>query len=181
MAIKTQVPIVTKMVITTKKLSKTEVMRRALDASYDHVRKMHNKDLGDENTLVFILPLSPVSLNSRLHWRTADVMKKRYKERFESLMRGYRDLPDVPSTPWEKASIEATFYTRATNDIDNLIGRAKISLDCIVKAGYIADDSPEHLTWAAMPQQVVNGKSPAYLVIRLKREYGEWTEIEVKP
>lgn len=151
------------------KRSKSAVARNALQASFEAVLNAPTEPQPDVDwKMLFILPLSPLSANTRMHWRAVDALKKQYKAHFEELrVRG--KLPPVPAQPWETATVRAIFHTKAQNDLDNLIGRAKLSLDLIVRGGWLEDDNPKCLTWEAIPHQMVSGKNPCYVAIWLTR------------
>lgn len=157
------------------KTSNTARLRAQLDESFYHVLAHQTpvtRDMG--MVFVFTLPLSPISMNSRGHWRVREAIKKDYEAYFDGL-RLREMLPPVPRCPWPRAIATATFYTKGHNDLDNLMGRGKFAQDCIVKGRWVADDGPECWQWGEVPKQVVDPKKPASLVLRLRLPVGdEW-------
>lgn len=135
--------------------------------SFEYVTKCKHCD-ETEDKLVFCLPISPISSNTCMHWRTKNELKKQYRSYFEQMLYS-RFLPQRPSEPWEIATLTVKAFVKAKNDRDNLVSRIKQSIDLIVRSGYLVDDGPERLHWAGFPEQVVNRKTPAYIVITLTK------------
>lgn len=48
-------------------------------------------------------------------------------------------------TPFPRARVTITRHGRRICDPDNLIGGAKGTIDCLVREGIIADDTPDHI------------------------------------
>ncbi len=156
-----------------KKKPAGAVLKAALSQSLDFVRVCgtiaDKRELGIDlsGALYFVLPVTPLSINSRLHWRTENAIKLQYKAAFEELAARGR-LPPVPAAPWPRATIEATIHCKRAIDHDNSLSRCKMAIDLIVRGGWILDDAPKILKWRAMPEQIVDGKSAAYLVLVLR-------------
>ena len=104
------------------------------------------------------LPLPPNRANARWHWRTEQRKRTDYELRCRvfSTMEPGQDEPDMP---WERARIKATLYVWSRNDLDNLMARMKWPVDWLVKAGYLVDDSPDHLEWVGLPEQHIDRRN----------------------
>jgi hypothetical protein len=83
-------------------------------------------------------------------------------------LRGLIPLP--PREPFAKAVSHVQFFVRGENDLDNLFGRVKVSLDCVVTSGYIVDDGPDCLEWAGLPDQFVSRNHNAWLRLIVARD-----------
>lgn len=116
----------------------------------------------------FVIPLPYNRANSRLHWRTLDRRRRDYFYLLDCLHMSRATIPedvcwrfpDPPATPMARASITATLYTKRKMDTDNLFGRLKWCGDWLVTRGFIVDDSPDHLEWAAIPAQAIDRRDP---------------------
>ena len=105
-----------------------------------------------------VLPMPPNRANARKHWRVVLKEKKAYWERLD-LLYCARELPKAPKSPPERTRLKTQMYVFSIMDHDNAVARLKLALDWLVRAGYIADDSPKHLD-LEMPEQVVDRKNP---------------------
>lgn len=95
--------------------------------------------------------------NSRMHWRTKQAKRRAYQT---TVMVEMANAGQLPKRALPKARITATLYVHQRMDADNLFARLKWPLDCLVRCGWLEDDGPDHLEWAAMPTQVVDRKNP---------------------
>ncbi|BCM88748.1 hypothetical protein IAD21_00590 [Abditibacteriota bacterium] len=167
-----------------RKKSNTERLFGQLDESFIYVFGLPIPKLSEGETLIFVLPLSPLSMNSSVHWRTKDAVVNRFEACFDALQSKWA-LPKVPRSPWPRVLASYTFHVTRKNDISNLMGRAKIAEDCIVRGRWVRDDSPSHWQWESVPRQIVSASTPAHLIIRLREPVGdEWekfNQLEVKP
>lgn len=84
----------------------------------------------------------------RMHWAS----KKRIRDRWTTLIREQRPAKWKPV----KGHVIVTRHSSREMDKDNLYASCKFVLDALVRAGVIADDSPEHITLDARWQK---GKS----------------------
>jgi Holliday junction resolvase RusA-like endonuclease len=107
--------------------------------------------------MTITLPLPPNLGNGRLHWRTKQAKRRAYQTNALILM---AMESKIPAKPLPKARVTATLYVHQRMDADNLFARLKWPLDCLVRSGWLEDDGPDHLEWAAMPTQVVDRKNP---------------------
>lgn len=78
--------------------------------------------------MTITLPLPPKSLhpNARPCWQAKARATK--KARSEAALIA-RMAPDRPAEPWEKATVQATFYLKRKQDSDNLVAWTKATLD----------------------------------------------------
>lgn len=109
------------------------------------------------------LPLPPNSLNLRRSWRVAQKEKKAYWERLKMWAACGR-IAKPPRTPFDPAEVSAIVYGWNIQDVDNLMGRLKPLMDWLKAWGYIQDDSPRHLKWRGIPEQVIDRKNPRIVV-----------------
>lgn len=98
------------------------------------------------------------SPNGRSHWAVKHKKKHALWAMYDVLVHGQVN-PAPPKTPFSKATIEARCVVGAVNDLDNLLARLKPTVDWLVYAGYVVDDTPKHLEWVGMPTQRVSRKN----------------------
>jgi hypothetical protein len=99
------------------------------------------------------------------HWSTLHRQDERYRDVLDALAR-MGAFPAPPPAPYSRVRIRVTIYPWAIMDADNAVARAKAAIDWIVRVGYVVDDTPAHLEWSGMPDQVVDRECPR-LVIRI--------------
>lgn len=125
-------------------------------------------------TYRFVLPLPPNRANDRSSWRKVHRERAAYLEalyaiqktglslqyttRSHTVFRRDFEIPDPPAEPHSHVSVTATLYVYNRMDQDNALARLKWPVDWIVEAGYVADDSPEHWSWAGVPEQRIDRK-----------------------
>lgn len=104
--------------------------------------------------LVLTVPLPPNQANGRMHWRVKNQKRKAYLAACDALQLTGK-IPPPPLRAWDRARLTAVCYVGAEHDLDNLMARAKWSIDWLVSRGYIEDDKGKHLEWTGFPEQVV--------------------------
>ena len=95
-----------------------------------------------------VLPdLPPREANPNSHSHHYTINKVRAKQHEEMI--AYVLEQGRPDTPMERAHITITWRAKdkRTRDIDNLLGAMKGSIDGLVKAGVLVDDSAKHLSY----------------------------------
>lgn len=108
-------------------------------------------------TLTLVLPLPPNMANGRDHWAKKNKRRKWFNADCDiRALTG--QLPDPPKAPFQRATIRATLYVWDLMDHDNAMARMKYAVDWLVSRGYLVDDSPAHLTWEGLPEQVIDRK-----------------------
>lgn len=91
--------------------------------------------------------------NAFLHWRTLNRLKRLYREaQDQRQLLGL--LPPPPPKPYERVRITADFRLWNTMDPDNLTARTKWAIDWLRTRGYIAGDTPQHITKLEVTQQI---------------------------
>jgi crossover junction endodeoxyribonuclease RusA len=91
------------------------------------------------------LPDPDLNPNKRLHWAKLAKAKSIAKE----LAMGLVLEQGRPAIPYAKAHITVTWVAKdkRRRDIDNLFSACKPTLDALVQAGLIADDSAFHVSY----------------------------------
>ena len=120
-------------------------------------------------TVPLVLPLPPNrnqgSRSSGWAWRKA---KSQWNDAADltALRRGF---PRPPRTPWEKIAVSAILIMPVEMDDDNAFYRAsKCPMDWLKTRRYIVDDSRKHVTWVALPEQVITRKDKPRLELTLR-------------
>ena len=96
-----------------------------------------------------VLPdLPPREANPNSHSHHYTINKVRAKQHEEMI--AYVLEQGRPDTPMERAHITITWRAKdkRTRDIDNLLASMKGSIDGLVEAGVIVDDSAKHLSYS---------------------------------
>ena len=91
------------------------------------------------------LPPREANPNNNTHYYArSKVRRKQHEEMLAYVLEQGR-----PDTPMERAHITITWRAKdkRTRDIDNLLGAMKGSIDGLVKAGVLVDDSAKHLSY----------------------------------
>lgn len=141
-----------------------ELARREGEATVEPPRS----EPGRVRAMRFCMPLGVNRTNRASgtgHWTTLHRQDERYREALDALAR-MGAFPAPPTMPYPRVRIRITLYTWAIMDTDNAVSRAKAAIDWIVRAGYVVDDTPAHLEWSGMPDQVVDRGCPR-MVIRI--------------
>ncbi len=91
------------------------------------------------------LPPREANPNSNTHYYARSKVRREQHEE----MLAYVLEPGRPDTPMERAHITITWRAKdkRTRDIDNLFAAMKGSIDGLVEAGVIVDDSAKHLSY----------------------------------
>jgi len=95
------------------------------------------------------LPDPDLNPNKRLHYMKLASAKRLAKDEAMALVYEQVGMKGRPETPYESAHITITFVAanKRRRDIDNLLASCKSSIDGIVAAGVIADDSAMHVSY----------------------------------
>ena len=115
------------------------------------------------SAMVFVLPLPPNVANvasGRSHWRYKHEAQKKYRVACDMKVLA-RLAPKAPVKPFALATVSAHLATWNPMDDDNAMSRCKWALDWLVTRGYLLDDRKKNLTWAGIPTQEINRKSPS--------------------
>ena len=93
--------------------------------------------------IAFTLPEATPSLNTllRLHWSA----KVRLRSRWQWLVRAAVVNGSLKPERWPRAKVTIERFSPRRLDADNLAGGAKQLMDCLVREGFIEDDSPRHV------------------------------------
>lgn len=108
-------------------------------------------------TITYELPMPPAELspNSRLHPMSRHRVRKQYIG--DCLMELAHQAGGAYRLPrWARArlSLGFVFTTERRRDADNLTARAKATIDAVVLAGIVPDDSTEHIEIGAVTCRV---------------------------
>ena len=106
-----------------------------------------------------IFPMPPNLANSRMHWRTKHNAKKSLWAYMDVRQIFDIGFPKPPREPMAKATISSVMYLGGAMDDDNAMNRHKWLLDWLKSRGYIMDDRKKCLTWAGLPEQVIDRKN----------------------
>lgn len=95
-------------------------------------------------TITLGLPPRCLQPNERPHWRKKAKATKSYRRAAYVLALEAA----VESAPWERATIQATFFHKVNRKRDdiNFMDALKPAYDGLVGAGLLVDDDSEHLT-----------------------------------
>ncbi len=98
-----------------------------------------------------VLPIPPSLSNLRIHWsRRAPLMREFRETTFYEARKRYKK----PTEPFERVRIDGHFFGWNRRDPDNLISSLKPIIDGLVDAGFIVDDSQEHLELGTFGQEI---------------------------
>lgn len=115
--------------------------------------------------IVLTLPLpSARNTSSDRHWSVRHRKKKQYYSAADLATLKVK----FPPAPFGYVAASAVVYPRGRNDEDNLFARLKSVQDWCKSRGIVVDDNPPRWKWAGIPDQVVQRKKPAYLVLTLR-------------
>ena len=91
------------------------------------------------------LPPSKAYPNKKTHYFTLSSIRREQQEE----MIAYVLEQGRPDTPYEKAHITLTWRSKdkRNRDVDNLLSAMKGSIDGLIHAGVIVDDSAKHLSY----------------------------------
>lgn len=91
------------------------------------------------------LPPSKAYPNKKTHYFTLSSLRREQQEE----MIVYVMEQGKPDTPYERAHITMTWRAKdkRSRDIDNLLSAMKGSIDGLIHAGVIVDDSAKHLSY----------------------------------
>ena len=94
--------------------------------------------------VLYDIPPAQIRGNTRAHFQTLNSIRRQRKE---TAMWLTKDAMSEAKTPKLKGKVhvEYMFYNNRNVDVDNLIFGMKATLDGIVNAGLIPDDSPSYV------------------------------------
>lgn len=99
--------------------------------------------------MVLWIPRPPDNANARQHWGKAASVKRTYLRELAKRVSA-RLIPAPPATPIACARITAEWWyappTSRRLDEDNAVRRLKPVIDWLVTYGYLAGDTPDHVT-----------------------------------
>ena len=144
---------------TKRKPSPAQQLKAAFPAFVEYQRTQW-----DGTTIV--LPLGMNLANSRSHWIVKNAAREVYFGHC-MMLESLGLLPPRPAPLPAMSVITVTVHVKRLHDLDNLTARLKHSLDFLEREAYIQSDSPKHLQYSAMPEQVLCGQSPPRVEIRL--------------
>ena len=98
--------------------------------------------------IILPLPSNLLSPNRPPGSMGGRMAKAAASKKYRSLAKAAALNESIDSGPWEKATIEATFFyqTKRRRDDVNHLAMLKSAYDGIVDAGVLVDDDSEHLT-----------------------------------
>ena len=113
------------------------------------------------------LPYStpPISLNSRMHWATANRIKSEVAYHVTIGVRRAR----IPACGAIHVQLGYVPRDKRTRDPDNLMLLHKICVDAIRRAGVVLDDSPEYVTWSP-PRIDPPDRNDPHLYVTIERK-----------
>jgi Holliday junction resolvase RusA-like endonuclease len=102
--------------------------------------------------MIFLtLPLPPDRGNARGHWRVRYRKEQAWKVRFAVALQEYGAVK--PRHPLARVRLAVLVVTKRAADLDNCAARIKPILDGLVRAGWLANDDPAHLTALTVTQE----------------------------
>lgn len=116
-----------------------------------------------------ILPLPPNRNrgNRSGGWAWASAKKKWYAA--ADLVSCGKGFPKPPKVPLTKVRVSAVLVMPNWMDADNAFYRAsKAPMDWLKSRGYIENDSPKHIVWAALPEQLVSRREEPRLELTIE-------------
>ena len=116
-----------------------------------------------------VLPLPPQMGNWRGQWFVKEAARQAYFGHCRTLA-ALGLLPEHEDSirGWPEYSvITVTVYVQRLHDYDNLVARLKFAIDYLEREGYIQSDSPKHLKYSAMPEQVLANGTPPRVEIEI--------------
>lgn len=116
-----------------------------------------------EITLRVPLP-PPRNTSSDRHWSSRAKGKKKYYAAADLATLKTR----FPSAPFAKVEATAVVYAWNRDDEDNCMARMKSIQDWCKSRGIVIDDSPRHWHWTGVPDQVIERKQDAYVILTLR-------------
>lgn len=121
------------------------------------MRDVQAQDEGGGVRITITVPMPPNLTNRRSggnNWRSVASEKKRYMKMLDE-RQGYGLIPAPPAQALTRTVLRSTMYLGHAMDEDNAVARHKWAIDWLRTRGYVRKDSPDSLTWAAFPEQVV--------------------------
>ena len=108
------------------------------------------------------MPLN-IANGSHGHWATRKKQKDAYFRALD-IYQAVGKIPKPPAKPFAMTRIAVVMYLANRMDADNTMRRCKWPLDWLKTRGYIKDDSPKHLDWADIPEQIIK-RSGQYRIV----------------
>lgn len=116
------------------------------------------------------LPPREANPNANSHYFTRSKVRREQREE----MIAYVLEQGRPKTPFNKAHITITWYAKdkRKRDVDNLLSAMKGSIDGLVEAGVLVDDSAQHLSYSLYYQSGndVTENKTTILVVEITEE-----------
>jgi hypothetical protein len=93
--------------------------------------------------IAFTIPEATPSLNTvlRSHWRANYYLRSRWQWFVRAAIVNNKLKP----SHWTRAKVTIERFGPRRLDADNFAGGTKILMDCLVREGFIEDDSPRHI------------------------------------
>lgn len=107
--------------------------------------------------LTLWLPAPPDNANDRDHWAAKNRKKKAYTRELDTRALTRVGIPPAPAKPLASVEILIEWHYpdgRWHLDPDNAIRRLKPAADWLVKNGYLAGDTSEHVRWLPVVSHV---------------------------
>lgn len=117
-------------------------------------------------SITFALPFPPSRNAGRrhAHWQTVHRQTAAY---YALCARVCHDQALTLPTGWAALTARATCHVWALNDEDNLLARLKPTIDWVVRQRVVPDDSVRYWHWDAIPTQIVQRRTPAWIALTL--------------
>ena len=96
------------------------------------------------NIILYDIPPAQIRGNTRAHYQTLNSLRRQRKEMAMWLTKDAMKEAGIDKLDG-KVHVEYMFYNNRDVDVDNLIFGMKATLDGIVNAGLIIDDSPSYV------------------------------------
>jgi hypothetical protein len=109
------------------------------------------------SVIVLWLPAPPDNANDRDHWSTKLRKKKAFVRELNVRSVARLGIPPAPAAPLERAEILVEWHypdLRWHLDPDNAVRRLKPAADWLVKNGYLAGDTADHVRWLPVVSHV---------------------------
>lgn len=107
--------------------------------------------------LTLWIPVPPDNANAREHWAVAAKRKKTLIKQLDQRAAIRHHIPPAPDKPIACAEILVEWYypdMRWHLDPDNAIRRLKPVADWLVRNGYLAGDTMQHVRWLPVVEHV---------------------------
>lgn len=125
--------------------------------------------------IIVEIPPAKLSQNARVHWHERARLTRIAKADGYAMTIVAMDEVGLIQPRWSKARMHTTFYwaSNRRRDVDNANSRLKATIDGIVQAGLIADDSYEVLTKEPPVFEVDKHNPRVEIVVEKQESEGE--------